>query len=41
MARELYINVRRGLIQTTGPSPRRKEEEEFEAYFKNDRKSDF
>jgi hypothetical protein len=27
MARELYVNVRRGLIQTTGPSPKRKEEE--------------
>jgi hypothetical protein len=29
MARELYVNVRRGLIQT-GPSPKRKEEEEEE-----------
>jgi hypothetical protein len=27
MARELYVNVRRGLIQTTGSSPKRKEEE--------------
>jgi hypothetical protein len=28
MARELYVNVRRGLIKTTKPSPKRKEEEE-------------
>jgi hypothetical protein len=27
MARELYVNVRKGLIQTTGPSPKRAEEE--------------
>jgi hypothetical protein len=30
MARELYVNVRRGLIKTTGPSPKRNEEEEEE-----------
>jgi hypothetical protein len=27
--RELHVNVRRGLIQTTGPSPKREEEEEW------------
>jgi hypothetical protein len=30
MARELYVNVRRGLVQTTGTSPKREEEEEEE-----------
>jgi hypothetical protein len=41
MARDLYVSVRRGLIQTTGPSPKRKEEEEdidFTVYDKRMRK---
>jgi hypothetical protein len=32
MGRELYVKVRRGLIQTTGPSPEIKEEDIVQEY---------